>query len=71
MQNKNPDLWVEIKEILPLLTKRKWYKQTEYGYARGHEALQYVQNIRRYYDILVWKTSQEKEDWIDELFSIL
>ncbi len=71
LQNKNSDLWVEIKEILPLLAKRKWHKQTEYGYARGHEALQYVQNIRRYYDILVWKTSQEQEDWIDELFSIL
>jgi membrane-bound lytic murein transglycosylase F len=68
--NKNPNLWIDIKNILPLLTKRKWYKQTEYGYARGHEALQYVQNIRRYYDILKWKTTQHEEVSIDDFIDI-
>ncbi|NOQ69517.1 MAG: membrane-bound lytic murein transglycosylase MltF [Gammaproteobacteria bacterium] len=52
--NKNPNRWVDVKEVLPLLAKRKWYKQTRYGYARGWEPVHYVENIRSYYDILKW-----------------
>lgn len=55
----NPDKWVDIKAILPLLSKRKWYKQTRYGYARGWEPVRYVENIRSYYDILVWHMEKE------------
>ena len=51
---KNPNLWVDVKQALPLLAKRKWYKQTRYGYARGWEPVRYVENIRSYYDILKW-----------------
>ncbi|MDO7667294.1 MAG: membrane-bound lytic murein transglycosylase MltF, partial [Pseudomonadota bacterium] len=51
--NKNPDIWPDIKEYLPLLAKKKWYTQTRYGYARGGEPVRYIQNIRRYYDILL------------------
>lgn len=50
---KNPDLWPDVKEHLPLLAKKKWYEQTRYGYARGGEPVRYIQNIRRYYDILL------------------
>jgi len=52
----NPDRWVDIKEYLPLLSKRKWYVQTKNGYARGREPVEYVENIRDYYDILMWVT---------------
>ena len=52
--DKNPNLWIDVKQTLPLLAKRKWYKQTRYGYARGWEPVQYVENIRSYYDILKW-----------------
>ena len=51
---KNPSLWVDVKQALPLLAKSKWYKQTRYGYARGWEPVRYVENIRSYYDILKW-----------------
>ncbi len=51
---KNPNLWVDVKQALPLLAKSKWYKQTRYGYARGWEPVRYVENIRSYYDILKW-----------------
>lgn len=50
----NPNLWNEVKETLPLLRQRKWYKQTRYGYARGDEPVRYVENIRRYYSLLTW-----------------
>lgn len=49
---KNPDRWIDVKEFLPLLAQKEWYKKTRYGYARGHEPVLYVQNIRRYYDVL-------------------
>ncbi|MBE0439532.1 MAG: membrane-bound lytic murein transglycosylase MltF [Gammaproteobacteria bacterium] len=50
---KNPDLWPDVKQILPLLGKKKWYEQTRYGYARGGEPVRYIENVRRYYDILL------------------
>ncbi|MEJ2141881.1 MAG: membrane-bound lytic murein transglycosylase MltF [Gammaproteobacteria bacterium] len=55
----NPNKWTDIKENLPLLRQRKWYKTTKYGYARGHEPVIYVENIRSYYDILRWHIERE------------
>ncbi|MFP5506647.1 MAG: membrane-bound lytic murein transglycosylase MltF [Gammaproteobacteria bacterium] len=57
----DPDKWMDVKEALPLLAQKKWYTQTRYGYARGHEPVRYVENIRSYYDILVWETERQPE----------
>lgn len=54
-QHKNPNTWLDVKQHLPLLTQKAWFSQTRYGYARGKEPVKYVQNIRRYYDILAWR----------------
>ncbi len=48
----NPDSWIDVRETLPLLAQREWHRQTRYGYARGNEPVQFVRNIRRYYDVL-------------------
>lgn len=61
---KDPDKWLNVKEYLPLLQKKKWYKQTKHGYARGSEPVVYVQNIRRYYDVLSWMKQPQVEDGI-------
>lgn len=58
---KNPNLWIDVRESLPLLAKRKWYKQTRFGYARGWEPVRYVENIRSYYDILKWVDDNKDE----------
>lgn len=50
----NPDKWADVKQNLPLLRQRKWYRTSRHGYARGDEAVRYVENIRSYYDILSW-----------------
>lgn len=55
----DPDRWVDVKKNLPLLSKKKWFQQTRYGYARGREPVRYVENIRTYYDILAWLTERE------------
>jgi len=59
---KNADKWIDVKEFLPLLQKKKYYKQTRYGYARGNEPVIYVQNIRRYYDVLNWMTQPQPDE---------
>lgn len=56
----DPDKWVDVSKHLPLLTQKKWYKQTKHGYARGREPVRYVENIRSYYDILVWHTAENR-----------
>ncbi|MCG7561798.1 membrane-bound lytic murein transglycosylase MltF [Pseudoalteromonas sp. McH1-42] len=53
-QGGNPTSWAEVKKRLPLLTKKRYYRETKYGYARGDVAVTYVDNIRRYYDALIW-----------------
>lgn len=52
-QGKDPNDWTHVREHLPLLSKQKWFSQTRYGYARGSEPVRYVQNIKRYLDILL------------------
>ncbi len=59
---KDPDKWMDVKEFLPLLQKKKYYKQTRYGYARGNEPVIYVQNIRRYFDVLSWMTQPQTSE---------
>ena len=49
---KNPYVWSDLKEVLPLLSQKKFYKTLKYGYARGREPVRYVQRIRNYRDIL-------------------
>lgn len=56
----NPNRWLDVRNTLPLLTQSKWHSKTKYGYARGHEAQQYVTNVRTYYDMLVWMTSERE-----------
>jgi len=63
----NPDKWVDVKKYLPRLSRRKWYRRTKHGYARGGEPVRYVENIRSYYDILVWYTERDNAPTPKEL----
>ncbi|POT60088.1 membrane-bound lytic murein transglycosylase MltF [Citrobacter amalonaticus] len=56
----NPDSWADVKQRLPLLSQKPYYSKLTYGYARGHEAYAYVENIRKYQISLVGYL-QEKE----------
>jgi membrane-bound lytic murein transglycosylase F len=55
-QGADPDNWNAVKERLPLLSTKKWYKDTKYGYARGREPVIFVEKIRRYYSALIHLT---------------
>nr|VFK52237.1 MAG: membrane-bound lytic murein transglycosylase F [Candidatus Kentron sp. TUN]VFK52436.1 MAG: membrane-bound lytic murein transglycosylase F [Candidatus Kentron sp. TUN]VFK58186.1 MAG: membrane-bound lytic murein transglycosylase F [Candidatus Kentron sp. TUN] len=63
----NPNRWDDVREFLPLISKKKWYTRTRYGYARGHEPVQFVRKIRRYYDKLIWL---DRPKWKNKNFII-
>jgi membrane-bound lytic murein transglycosylase F len=49
---KNGPYWRELKTVYPLLSYSRYYGETSSGYARGYEAVDYVESIRYYYYIL-------------------
>jgi len=55
----DPDLWVDVKQHLPLLKQKQHYQKTKYGFARGDVAVKYVENIRRYNDSLMYISQQD------------
>jgi membrane-bound lytic murein transglycosylase F len=59
--------WYALEPYILRLSQSKYYKNTKYGYARGWEALKYVQNIRQYYDILVFLDSQDNNSETKEI----
>lgn len=50
--NKNPDVWYELKSVLPLLMRPEYYERLKSGRARGGEAVILVENVRNLQDIL-------------------
>ncbi|ADL54303.1 membrane-bound lytic murein transglycosylase MltF [Gallionella capsiferriformans] len=48
----NADSWVEVKKWLPQLNNPVYFEKLKHGYARGGEAVIFVENIRAYYDML-------------------
>jgi membrane-bound lytic murein transglycosylase F len=54
MHGKDPDSWQDVREHLPLLGQERFYTQVKRGYARGWEAVKFVDNVRAYLDILEW-----------------
>lgn len=60
----NPDSWIDVRSILPRLSQKQWYSQTRHGFARGGEPVHFVNNIRRYQDILSWSAPTGSEETI-------
>ena len=48
----NPDKWQDVRQVIGKLADAATYPSLKHGYARGPEALQLVDNVRNYYDIL-------------------
>ena len=67
-QGGNPDKWVDVREWLPMLAKRKYYKHSKHGYTRGWEAVDYVHNIRKFHKIIAWHEMEKSR--LQQLASI-
>lgn len=58
--DKNPNVWRDLSEVLPLLSQKKYYRTLKYGYARGREPVRYVNRIRDYRDLLEQTLNKDK-----------
>lgn len=68
----DPHLWEAVRAHLPLLQQSETYRTTRFGFARGEEAVTYVDNIRHYFATLKLRILPEQRrsapidmaDWI-------
>ncbi len=49
---KQENSWHAVRSVLPLLQQKKYYRTLDHRYARGQEAVVFVDRIRNYYRIL-------------------
>jgi len=49
---RDPDKWADVREFLPLLARPSVARTLRHGHARGHQAVHFVENVRRYHDLL-------------------
>jgi len=49
----DPDQWQDVRQSLNKLSDPEAFTTVKHGYARGFETLQFVDNVRNFYDILV------------------
>lgn len=66
-QGGNRERWVDVRERLLMLSQKKWYSKTKRGFARGREAVNYVENIRSYYDVLIWHSNKNRDEDIEDV----
>jgi membrane-bound lytic murein transglycosylase F len=50
--NLNPDIWSDVRKVMPLLSRPAYFEQLKHGHARGGEAVILVETVRLYYDML-------------------
>ena len=60
-QGGDANSWVEVKKWLPSLNNPKYFQKLKHGYARGGEAVIFVENIRAYYDMLTRLTDDSNK----------
>ncbi len=66
--NLNPDAWLDVKKAYLKLREPEIYESLKHGAARGEEAVQFVENIRNYSDILI---KLEKPMELDSRFDLM
>jgi membrane-bound lytic murein transglycosylase F len=48
----NPDVWSDVKKVMPLLARPAYFEQAKHGQARGGEAVILVETVRLYHEML-------------------
>ena len=48
----NPDSWIDVQKVMPKLRNPSVAKTLKHGYARGGEAVVFVETVRLYHDML-------------------
>lgn len=50
----NPNRWSDVRPNVKLLSQPEFFEDTRHGFARGGETVAFVDNVRRYYNVLTW-----------------
>lgn len=58
----DPNLWHDVKSVLPLLSRRQYYRTLKHGFARGTQPVRYLERVRNYLDILERTLAGERSD---------
>lgn len=58
----NQNIWSDLKQVLPLLSQKRYYQTLKHGYARGSEPVRYVDSIYDYRDILQNINEDEEQE---------
>ncbi|MFO7581318.1 membrane-bound lytic murein transglycosylase MltF [Guyparkeria sp.] len=58
-QGGSPEQWNDVRERLPQLSDPAIYRDMRYGYARGRETVNYVENIRAFHDLMIWVSTRD------------
>ena len=59
-QGADPSQWADVRERLPQLSDPAVYRDLRYGYARGSETVNYVENIRAFHDLMIWVATRDQ-----------
>ena len=68
---KPENSWHGVRSVLPLLQQKKYYRTLAHRYARGNEAVIYVDRIRTYYKMLQPALDAISPDVADDTDSIV
>ena len=49
---RNPNSWLHLREVLPLLADPDYANRLEYGPARGQETVDFVERVRSFYNLM-------------------
>lgn len=64
-RNRNPNDWDEVSDALLKLMQRRFYQDARFGFARGIEPVQYVEEIRnrhRTYEAIIALAEQQQQN---------
>ncbi len=56
----NPDIWADVRKVMPLLSRPVFFENSKYGQARGGEAVILVETVRLYQEMLQPKPEQKR-----------
>ncbi len=58
-QGGSPEQWNDVRGRLLQLADPAVYRDMRYGYARGSETVNYVENIRAFHDLMIWISTRD------------
>ncbi len=62
----NADSWIDVRKAYPKLRDPETHESLKHGFARGDEAVQFVENVRNYADILLRLERPMENDMVFE-----